>query len=346
MDFKKIAIIAAVILALGAFFGWDYFQTYFVSNVPKTLNEEFVLFPTGSTYEDNVKTLKEKGFIENEDSFRKAAEKMNFKGRIGRFKIKAGWTNKDLVQHLRSGEQAPVKIPFTTERMLENIAAKAGRFLEADSSAIFATLSDEKFINSLGYNSETLMSLFIPNTYEVFWNSTPEKFVEKMVKEHDKFWEKDGRKDKIKAVNEAYNLLMDEKQVYALASIVEKETNSVPEKPTVAGAYLNRLKIGMKLQADPTCVFASKDFLTRRVTQKHLSFDSPYNTYLYKGLPPGPISIASTSSIDAVLNPEKHNYIYFCAKPDNIGTHSFAETFPQHQVNVDKYIEWLKRRGY
>jgi UPF0755 protein len=184
------------------------------------------------------------------------------------------------------------------------------------------------------------MTIFIPNTYEMFWNATPKQFVEKMLKEHDKFWEKDNRKAKADA------LAMNPEQVYSLASIVEKETNNVEEKPRVAGAYLNRLRINMKLQADPTCVFASKDFLTRRVTQKHLTFDSPYNTYLHTGLPPGPISIASISSIDAVLNYEKHNYLYFCAKPDNIGTHSFAETFPQHQVNVNKYIEWLTRRGY
>ncbi len=344
---KNILIAIVFALGLGAFFGWDYFQTYFVSNVPKTLNDEFVLFSSGSTYEENVKTLLEKGFVENEQTFRAAAEKMNFKGRNGRFKIKAGWNNKELVQHLRSGEQSAVKVPFTTERTLENIAAKAGRFLESDSTKIFATLDNEEFIKNLGYTKETLMSIFIPNTYEVFWNTTPEKFVEKMVKEHDKFWEKDNRKEKAKnIVCGKGTLTMTPEEVYALASIVEKETNAVAEKPTVAGAYLNRLAIEMKLQADPTCVFASKDFLTRRVTQKHLSFDSPYNTYLYKGLPPGPISIASISSIDAVLNPQVHQYIYFCAKPDNIGTHSFAETFPQHQVNVDKYIEWLGRRGY
>jgi UPF0755 protein len=340
MNIKKIAALAAFVAIIGLFFSWNYIKTYFLSNVPSSLNEEFVCFPTGATLEDCKRILKEKGFIKEEDTFAQAAEKMNYKGRSGRFKIKAGWNNKELVQHLRSGEQSPVKVSFNTERTLENIAAKTGRFIEADSAKLFATFTNEAFLQQIGMNKDNLMSIFIPNTYDIFWNTTPEKFVEKMLKERDKFWEKDNRSQKADA------LALSKEQVYALASIVEKETNDVAEKPTVAGVYLNRLRINMKLQADPTCVFASRDFLTRRVTSYHLSFDSPYNTYLYKGLPPGPISIASASSIDAVLNYDKHNYLYFCAKPDNIGTHSFAETFQQHQVNVDKYIAWLNRRGY
>ena len=187
------------------------------------------------------------------------------------------------------------------------------------------------------------MCVFLPNTYEMFWNTSPEKFVERMIKESEAFWSKNNRRDKAKKLLDGKGLT--EKEVYILASIVEKESQNKEERPRIAGTYLNRLKINMKLQADPTCVFASKDFLTRRVTSRHLNFNSPYNTYIHTGLPPGPISIASPSSIDAVLEPEPHKYLYFCAKPDNSGTHAFAENLSGHNVNVNKYIAWINERG-
>jgi len=167
--------------------------------------------------------------------------------------------------------------------------------------------------------------------------------IDRMIKENDNFWSKNNRREKAKNLLNGKGL--SEKEVYILASIVEKESQNKEERPRIAGAYLNRLNINMKLQADPTCVFASKDFLTRRVTARHLNYNSPYNTYLYSGLPPGPISIASAPSIDAVLEPENHKYLYFCAKPDNSGTHAFAENMAGHNVNVVKYIAWINQRG-
>ena len=341
-NLKNLMIIAALLAVVGAYFGWDYYKMYFASNVPSQLQDEFVCFPTGSKFDDVVKILNDKGFIEDEATFRAASDRMNYKEnkiRSGRWKIKGGWGNKQLVQHLRSGEQATVKVVLNYERQVENIAAKAARFIECDSVSIYEKMNDQTFLASIGYNKDDLMSIFIPNSYDMYWNSTPEKFIERMVKESNTFWDKNDRRDKAKALN------LTEKEVYSLASIVEKESNNMDERPTIAGAYLNRLKINMKLQADPTCVFATKDFATKRVTNAHLLFDSPYNTYLHTGLPPGPISIASPSSIDAVLNHEKHNYIFFCAKPDNSGTHAFAETFAQHNVNVAKYINWINSRG-
>jgi UPF0755 protein len=228
-----------------------------------------------------------------------------------------------------------VALVFTTnERLLEDIAGKAARFIESDSLTILKTLTDRSYIEYLGFTPETFISTFIPNTYELFWTSTPRQLVERMVKEQKAFWAKGDRLAKAAALN------LTPEQVYTVASIVERESNNSAERPTIGGVYLNRLKIGMKLQADPTCVFATRDFGARRVTEYHIMYPSPYNTYLNVGLPPGPISMASISSIDAVLNRADHGYLYFCAKPDNSGTHAFAETYAGHNVNVAKFRVW------
>jgi UPF0755 protein len=194
-------------------------------------------------------------------------------------------------------------------------------------------------LTELGFTAENLMTIFIPNTYEMYWNTDAKTFLKRMLKEHDAFWDKNNRRAKAQALG----LTIEE--IYALASIVERETNALPEKPTIAGVYLNRLRINMPLQADPTCVFATRDFETHRVTQFHTTFDSPYNTYIHTGLPPGPISMAAIPTLDAVLNPEKHKYLYFCAKPDDSGTHAFASTLQGHNVNVDKFRVWMRQRG-
>jgi UPF0755 protein len=343
-NLKTIGAVIAFLGLIGIYFGWDTYKVNYAANVPSKLNDEYLIVPTGSKFEDLVNILKTKGFIEDENSFLKCAEQQELKNiRPGRFKITGGWGNKALIRHLKIGEQATVKVVYNYERTIENIAAKTARFVEPDSAMIVAKFYDKDFLASKGLTTDDLMSIFIPNTYDMFWNTTPEKIVDRMIKESEAFWNKDNRREKAKQLLDGKGLT--EKEVYALASIVEKESQNKEERPRIAGAYLNRLKINMKLQADPTCVFASKDFLTRRVTNYHLNFASPYNTYLHTGLPPGPISIASQSSIDAVLNPEKHSYIYFCARPDDSGTHAFAETFAGHQVNVDKYIAWINARG-
>jgi len=203
---------------------------------------------------------------------------------------------------------------------------------------LLSVFRDKSFLIEIGYTEETLLTAFIPNTYEMYWNTDPKAFVHKMIKEHAAFWDKNNRRAKAQALG------LSEKEVYTLASIVERETNANIEKATIAGVYLNRLRIGMKLQADPTSVFATRDFGTRRVTEYHTSYDSPFNTYVYKGLPPGPISMASIPSLDAVLNPEKHNYLYFCAKPDESGTHAFAETFAAHKVNAERFQTYVRQR--
>jgi UPF0755 protein len=220
-----------------------------------------------------------------------------------------------------------------------NVAAKAARFIEPDSLAIVTLLQDEAYLDSIGYSRETLQSIFIPNTYQFFWNTSPRGFVERMLKEHDRFWSKNRRRAK------AERLGLTPEEVYTLASIIEKETLNNDEKKRMAGVYLNRLQRGMLLQADPTAVFATRDFDTPRVLYYHTEFDSPYNTYRYPGLPPGPIAMASIASIDGVLNAEDHDYIFFCARGDGSGYHNFAETMAGHSRNIRVYQENLRKRG-
>ena len=341
---KKILLTSLLgLLILGAGVSFFFYQKYIVgANVPDELKEEFVHIPTNSTFDEVVDLLKEEGIIKDEVSFRWFAEYMKYEKnpmRAGRYKIQPSWSNIDLIRHLRNGKQAPVKVVLTNERLLEEVAAKVARFIEADSTSLITLFHDESHLEEIGYTKETLMSLFIPNTYEFYWNSSAETFLEKMIKEHDTFWTKNDRLNKAKAKN------MNPAEVYTLASIVERETQNGKEKPRMAGVYVNRLETGMLLQADPTCVFARRDFGARRVTDYHTKFDSPYNTYMYKGLPPGPISMSSIASIDAVLNAEDHNYVYFCAKGDGSGTHNFAKTLSAHNQNARIYKRNLRKRG-
>jgi UPF0755 protein len=335
---RKSLIGLLVLTLVGIVLAWKPIKAIFLDGVPTTLQNKMVLIPTGSNFEQVVTSLEQGGFISNAESFTWLAEKMNYKKpemRPGRFEVQPGWSNRDLIKHLRAGKQTPVELVLTTnERLLEDIAGKAAQFIESDSVTILRTLTDAAYVQSLGFTPETFISTFIPNTYELFWTTTPKQLVERMVKEQKAFWTKNDRAAKAKALN------LNPEEVYTVASIVERESNNNAERPTIAGVYLNRLKIGMKLQADPTCVFATRDFATRRVTEYHLLFPSPYNTYLNTGLPPGPISMASISAIDAVLNRAEHGYLYFCAKPDNSGTHAFAETYAGHNVNVAKFRVW------
>lgn len=323
------------------FLGSRYYQIYFKPVVPAGLDDYFVEIPTGSSPGEVDSILLKKGIITDLKNFQMAAEQMKYYRnpmRAGRYEVKVNWNNVALIRQLRGGQQSPVMVVLTNERLLENVAAKVARFIEPDSAQLLQAFLDEQHIDQMGYSQETLMSLFIPNSYEFFWNTSPQKFLERMVKEHDRFWSLDNRKEK------AAKLGLTPAEVYTLASIVEKETNQNSEKRRIAGVYLNRLRIGMRLQADPTCVFATRDFETTRVLNYHKEFDSPYNTYIYAGLPPGPIAMASIASIDAVLNAESHDYIYFCAVGDGSGLHQFAETLAGHNQNVNRYKANLRKR--
>lgn len=331
--------LAVILLAAGAF----VYQRYLASPASSGSDEPIIIFvPRGAEFEQVLDSLKAKNLVKDEAAFRYLANQMEYVRspmRSGRYRIERNWNILQVVRQLRSGRQDPVKVILTTERMVEDVAAKVSRFIEPDSFMLMATFTNDSLLTAMGYTRENLMSLFIPNTYECYWDMEPLEFMDRMAREHKKFWEKDGRLEKAKALG------MTPEEVYTLASIVEKETLKNVEKPRIAGAYLNRLKVNMRLQADPTLVFATRDFETRRVLNYHKEFVSPYNTYMYAGLPPGPIAMSSISSIDAVLNPENHNYVYFCAVGDGSGLHAFAETLEGHNVNKKRYLDNLRKQG-
>lgn len=335
---KIVAVLATLLFLLAAGATWWGWAMFIRPNVSEDLRDEFLCLRSGSTLDDVVAALLEGGFIRDESSFRQTAARMKYTGRGGRFRIQPGWSNYRLIRLLRSGKQSPVKVILVNERLIEDVAGKVARLIEADSSGLLTLLRDPVFLDSLGYTPATIMSLFIPNTYEFYWNTRPGKFVERMTSEHQKFWEEADREAK------ARQRSLSKMEVYTLASIVERETNASSEMPRIAGLYLNRLRIGMPLQADPTLVFAARDWESRSLA-RHKNLDSPYNTYRYPGLPPGPISMASIDAIDAVLNAEEHKFLYMCSRGDTSGLHAFAETYEAHKVNIRRYRQQLIERG-
>ena len=340
---KIILTITFVGVLIATIFGYQKYQEIFGESVPQAIEETMIEIPTNSSFDEVVGVLKNKGLIAHENAFKWVAERMKYirnPMRAGKFKVQPGWSNYELIQHLRGGKQETVKLVFNNAWTVKNVAAKVAQFIEPDSSDLMSLFANENFIKDLGYTPKTLMTLFIPNTYDFFWNTSPTKFLERMKKENAAFWEKNNRRTK------AERLGLTPFEVYTLASIVERETLQNDEKKRMAGVYYNRLKTkGWKLEADPTVKFATGDFRLRRILNKHLAIDSPYNTYKYAGLPPGPISMASISSIDAVLNVEDHNYMFFCARGDGSGYHNFARTLKQHNRNATIYRANMRKSG-
>lgn len=272
--------------------------------------------------------------------FSTLASTMDYAGHLktGKYAIPASTNTFTVFRNLKNGHQEPVRLTIPESRTMDRLAGALSRKLMLDSTVVAILLSDQDFCAKQGYDTATIACLFVPNTYEVYWNTSLENLVARMKKEHDRFWE--GERT-IKA--EALGLTPNE--VCTVASIIDEETANNPEKPMIAGMYLNRLKINMPLQADPTIKFAMKNFALKRIYHDMLFYDSPYNTYKYVGLPPGPIKIASVAGIDAVLNRAEHNYLYMCAKEDFSGTHNFASTYQEHLRNAAKYTKALNERG-
>ncbi|NND04884.1 MAG: endolytic transglycosylase MltG [Saprospiraceae bacterium] len=296
--------------------------------------------------ETDFKTLKnqleDSAYVENLPSFSRVASWMKFKdSRIkpGRYALSNGMSNRSLINLLRSGRQSPVDITFNNVRDLGGLAAVITQKLLLDSATFHTHLLTDRASQTVDLEKESLLTIFIPNTYRIYWNTTAEELMQRMIAEHKKFWQSKNRSEL------ANDLEMTPAEVYTLASIVEKETQANSERPIVAGLYLNRLERGIPLAADPTVVFAVGNFELRRVLNKHLAIDSPYNTYKYAGLPPGPIYMPSISSIDAVLNADDHDYLYMCARPDNSGRHAFAASIRAHSKNANAYRRWLDQRG-
>lgn len=318
---------------------YNLYSRVFVANVIMDTEQELFYIPTGSDYEYVVDKLEETGIIENHKSFRWVAKQKEYDKYVkpGRYKIRNGLSNNELINMLRLGKQDPVMVVFNNVRTLDQVAGKVSRYFEQDSAEFAAYFADNELATIYGFEQTVFTSMFIPNTYEFFWTTTPEAFTERMNKEYEKFW--DGERDR-----RAKRMKMSRSEVVTLASIVDEETLYNDENGKVAGVYMNRLEKGIPLQADPTLKFALDNFSLKRILNKDKTIDSPYNTYMYKGLPPGPISIPSVSAIDGVLHYEKHNYIFFCAKADFSGYHAFARNLSQHNKNAREYQKALNKK--
>lgn len=332
---KNILYVAgAVIFALAVVASYCAFQ---IMSAPYSGSEPACIYVDDDDDADSIK-VKMESVGATTTGFSILNMVKEYRTRTGRYEIKPTTSAFDIYRKLKNGQQDPVNIVVPSVRDLERVAGTMARNLMIDSTAISNALNDEDFISSLGYDKETIPALFIPNTYQVFWNISVEKLFERMKTENTRFWNQD-RLNKAKAVN------MTPTEVYTLASIVDEETANNAEKPMIAEMYLNRLAIGMPLQADPTVKKAVGDWSLRRILYEHLKVNSPYNTYINTGLTPGPLRIASIAGIDAVLDHANHDYLYMCAKEDFSGTHNFAATYSEHLKNAHKYAQALNARG-
>jgi len=339
---KVLKIITPIIILAALAVGYYLYDAIYTPNVAIDLSKSDITITNGSSFEDVAKMLIDGKYIEDESSFRLVSKLMKFdqKSNIsGKYKIKPGSTNKELITLLRSGNQEPVNVTINSVRFVSDMAGKVSKYIEPDSMTLFNYLIDANNLQKWGYNKENLMSLFIPNTYEFYWDTSPEKFVNRMQSEHKKYWSAKGREQAISELG------ITKEEAYALASIIEKETTNPKERKTISGVYHNRLRNDIALQADPTVVYAVGDFTIRRVLNKHLKKESPYNTYIHTGLPPGPIYMPTLASLDAAIFPEDHKYIYFCAKPGYENEHSFASSLRAHNRNAKIFHNWLNQEG-
>lgn len=298
----------------------------------------FFYIHTGSGYTAVRDSLVKKGYLKDPEAFEWLSRRKQYdqKVRAGRYQLKNGMSNNELVNLLRSGRQVPVRITLQNIRTREELAGKIGRQLEADSVHLVRLFKDPDYLAAYGITPPTLFVLFIPNTYEFFWNTSGDQLFVRMYKEFNRFWTPQRK-------HLADSLGMTIPEIVTLASILEKESNKNDEKPLIAGVYLNRLKKRIPLQADPTIIFAWNDYSIRRVLNIHLKIKSPYNTYIYAGLPPGPICIPSIASVDAVLQPANHQHLYFCAREDLSGYHNFAANLADHNRNARRYQKALNK---
>ncbi|MES2873837.1 MAG: endolytic transglycosylase MltG [Bacteroidota bacterium] len=342
---NKTSFKSKVLIALGILFiimlggtAFNYYLKYFGPNV--TDNTDYLYIKTGSDFEDVYSTIKKEGIVRDSISFMNAANNMDYPGSVkpGRYRMTKGMSNRSLVNMLKAGNQEPVKISFQNVRLKQTLAGMVARKLETDSASIGRLLDSAAFVEKYGFNTNNVYTMFIPNSYELYWNTSAEKFFARMYDEYKKFWTPERK-------NKAEKIELTPAEVSILASIVDGEALMDKEMPTIAGLYMNRLKKGMKLEADPTVIYAANDFTIRRVLNKHLRINSPYNTYMNTGLPPGPIGMPSINAIDAVLNYSNHNYIYMCAKEDFSGYHNFATTLAEHSRNARKFQQALNERN-
>ncbi len=335
---KKILLVGLIsVSVLSISMTFYFYQVFFSPNALIDQEEPYLLeIPTNAVYPQVASQLYEQRVINDALSFGFVAKVLGYQEDVkpGLYRINPKMSNLDLVHMLRSGRQTPVQVTFNTIRTKDDLAEKITAKLEVSQEQFLALVQDSVYIRSFDFEEETILSMFIPNTYEFWWNTSATELFDRMHQEYQKFWTEE-RKQKAAALG------LSQKEVSTLASIVQAESQKADERPKIAGVYLNRLRMGMALQADPTLVFAAGDFTIKRVTAKQIAIDSPYNTYKYTGLPPGPINLPDINSLDAVLNAERHDYVYFCAKEDFSGYHSFAVSYNEHLINARRYQKAL-----
>ena len=344
MYIKKIlwavALIGLVIFGIVAYY---IYGAMFKPNTAFNNETAYIYVPTNSNYGQVRSQLLP--LLDDIDSFDALASQKQYKSNIkaGRFAISKGMNNNDIINSIRS-KNIPIKIAFNNQNSLADLAGRIGNQIEADSLSLYNAMIEDSFLKENNFSKATALGMYLPNSYEFFWNTTAKGFRDKMLMEYNRFWT-DARRAKAEQLNLTPN------DVITLASIVHEESKQADEQPRVAGVYLNRLQIGMPLQADPTLKFAAyqlpeyKNTVIRRVLNVHKTIDSPYNTYINRGLPPGLIAMPDLSAIKAVLNPEKHKYLYFAADAKRIGYHKFAKTLAQHNSNAREYQNYLSSQG-
>ena len=344
MYLKKI-LLTVVLLGLVGMAGFSYYvyQNIFTPNTGFNNPQAHVFIPTGATFKMVQEELSP--LLKDMNTFVTVAQRKGYSSNIkaGHFIIKKGSNNNEIINSIRSGN-IPVTIKFNNQERLENLAGHLAKQIELDSASLLNAMLDEDFLKASGFTQDTALGMYIANSYEVYWNTSPKAFCQKMLREYNAFWNT-SRVAKAKAIS------LSKDQVMALAAIVQKETAMIQERPTVAGLYLNRLKKGMLLQADPTVIFAKKKTennfkqVIKRVLFKDLKIASPYNTYKYTGVPPGPITMPDVSAIDGVLNYKKHGFYFMVADVENFGYHKFAKTLSAHNRNKKQYVNWINKQG-
>jgi UPF0755 protein len=340
---RRWATVSVVITLALVCFSYYFYQIFFTSNIETKGKSAYVVIPRGANWKTALEAIDKTGAVVDKLSLHFVARLMKYDkpGAVkpGNYELKNGFTNRQLINVLKSGAQSPVRLTFNTVRLRSELVTKLASQVDVPAARLDSLLRDPAYTRSLGFDTTTVLTMFIPNTYEMYWNTTATRLLQRIKTTYEQFWTpaRDAEREK---------LHLTRAEVTTLASIVEAEQQQhADERPRIAAVYLNRLKRGMKLQADPTVVYAVRDFTIKRVLNVHLQKDSPYNTYMYAGLPPGPINLPSIASIDAVLKPEQNNYLYFCAKEDFSGYHAYAVTEAEHIMNAKRYQAALNRAG-
>ena len=338
---RTLLVVFVAVSVLTVSFSFYIYQVLFTPNVLVEQHDRMLFVPPGATFQTVSDSLTAGRFVQDPISFAFVAKVAGYQDNVrpGAYLLRSDMTNKEAVWLLRSGAQQPVRLTFNNVRLRADLARKLSNYIMADSAQIVALLRDPAVAGRYGFDTANFVGMFLPNTYEVYWTTTPTQLFDRMQREYRKFWSPARRQ-------QARDRGLTPQQATVLASVVQEETNKADEMPRVAGVYLNRLRDGWPLQADPTLKYAVGDFSIKRVLNVHKQVDSPYNTYLYPGLPPGPISLPSPRAIEAVLNAEAHDYMFFCARDDFSGYHTFATTLAQHNRNAALYQRALTAAGY